>query len=52
MVPGVVEHGLFIDMADCAVLGHADGSTEVLYRPGAGGADPVDIAELMRNQDA
>ena len=52
MVPGVVEHGLFIDMADCAVLGHANGSTEVLYRPGAGGADPVDIAELMRNQDA
>ena len=25
---------------------------EVLYRPGARGADPVDIAELMRNQDA
>ena len=39
-------------MAHCVVLGHADGSAEVLYRPGARGADPVDIAELMRNQDA
>ena len=51
-LPGVVEHGLFIDMAHCAVLGRADGTAEVLYRPGARGADPVDIAELMRNQDA
>jgi ribose 5-phosphate isomerase A len=52
MLPGVVEHGLFIDMAHCAVLGHADGAADVLYRPGARGADPLDIAELMRNQDA
>lgn len=51
-LPGVVEHGLFIDMAHCAVLGRPDGSIEVLYRPGARGADPMDIAELMRNQDA
>ena len=51
-LPGVVEHGLFIDMAHCAVLGHADGTAKVLYRPGARGADPLDIAELMRNQDA
>ena len=51
-MPGVVEHGLFIDMAHCAVIGSADGATEVLYRPGARGADPVDVVELMRNQDA
>ena len=31
---------------------HADGSAEVIWRPGARGADPLDIAELMRNQDA
>jgi ribose 5-phosphate isomerase A len=30
---GVVEHGLFLDMADEALLGHPDGSLEVL-RPG------------------
>jgi ribose 5-phosphate isomerase A len=51
-VPGVVEHGLFIDMAHCAVIGRGDGTADVLWRPGARGADPVDIAELMRNQDA
>jgi ribose 5-phosphate isomerase A len=51
MIPGVVEHGLFIGMAAAAVLGRADGSTEILRPPGAG-VDPVDIAELMRNQDA
>ena len=48
-MPGVVEHGLFIDMAGTVVLGRADGSTEVRHRPGR---EPVDIAELMRNQDA
>jgi ribose 5-phosphate isomerase A len=52
MLPGVVEHGLFIDMAHCAVLGHPDGTTDIYYRPGARGANPVDIAEQMRNQDA
>jgi ribose 5-phosphate isomerase A len=29
-VPGVVEHGLFLDMARAVVLGSTDGSTEVL----------------------
>jgi ribose 5-phosphate isomerase A len=29
-IPGVVEHGLFIGMASQALLGHADGSVEVL----------------------
>jgi ribose 5-phosphate isomerase A len=52
MLPGVVEHGLFIDMAHAAVLGRPNGTTTVIHRPGARGADPVDIAELMRNQDA
>ena len=51
-LPGVVDNGLFIDMANCVILGHADGSAEVIWRPGARGADPLDIAELMRNQDA
>jgi ribose 5-phosphate isomerase A len=51
-LPGVVESGLFIDMAHCAIIGRADGTAEVLYRPGARRADPMDIAELMRNQDA
>jgi ribose 5-phosphate isomerase A len=32
-VPGVMEHGLFIGMAERAVLGHPDGSVEVLERP-------------------
>jgi ribose 5-phosphate isomerase A len=48
-IPGVVEHGLFIGMAANVVLGHADGSAELRYRPGA---EPGDIAEAMRNQDA
>jgi ribose 5-phosphate isomerase A len=33
-VPGVIDTGLFIDIADAAVIGHADGATEVLTRPG------------------
>jgi ribose 5-phosphate isomerase A len=31
-VPGVVEHGLFLDMADIALLGHEDGTVERLER--------------------
>jgi ribose 5-phosphate isomerase A len=31
-VPGVVDHGLFIDMAELALLGHPDGSVERLER--------------------
>lgn len=31
-VPGVVEHGLFLDMADLAVLGNEDGTVEHLER--------------------
>jgi ribose 5-phosphate isomerase A len=29
-IPGVVEHGLFLDMADLALLGNADGTVERL----------------------
>ena len=32
-VPGVVEHGLFLDMADLALLGRPDGTVERLDRP-------------------
>lgn len=45
-IPGVVEHGLFIDMAEMAVIGHADGATEILRR-----ARP-EPTEAMRNEDA
>jgi ribose 5-phosphate isomerase A len=33
-VPGVMEHGLFIGMAERALLGRPDGSVEVLKRGG------------------
>jgi len=32
-IPGVIDTGLFIDIADAAVIGHADGTTEVIERP-------------------
>ena len=48
----VAQRHWITDMAHCAILGRADGTAEVLYRPGARGADPMDIVELMRNQDA
>jgi ribose 5-phosphate isomerase A len=32
-VPGVVEHGLFLDMADLVLLGRPDGTVERLERP-------------------
>jgi ribose 5-phosphate isomerase A len=31
-IPGVVEHGLFLDMASLALLGHDDGSVERIER--------------------
>ena len=52
ILPGVVETGLFIDMAHCAIIGRPDGTAAMLWRPGARGAAPEDIAEQMRNQDA
>lgn len=50
-IPGVVESGLFIDMAAMVIIGKTDGQTEVLERPVAPGT-PVDQIELMRNLDA
>ena len=50
-IPGVVETGLFIDMAAAVVIGNPDGTTEVIERPVPPGT-PVDEVELMRNQDA
>lgn len=49
-VTGVIEHGLFIDMADCVALGRADGSAEILRRIDAA-PDPREI-DLMRDEDA
>jgi len=46
-IPGVVEHGLFIAMADIVIVGRTDGSTVILSR-----RDRVDLPELMRNEDA
>ena len=45
-VPGVVEHGLFLDMADLALLGNPDGTVERLER----GADEVFIHRLKSPQ--
>ncbi len=45
-IPGVVEHGLFIGMAEMAVIGQEDGTTEILRR-----ARP-EVIEAMRNEDA
>lgn len=46
-IPGVVEHGLFIGLSDTVIVGHGDGSVEILERK-----EPVDVPELMRNEDA
>jgi ribose 5-phosphate isomerase A len=45
-LPGVVEHGLFIGLADAVVVGYEDGATEIVRDPAAG------VAEAMRNEDA
>jgi len=36
-VPGVVENGLFVDICDRLVIGHADGTAEVIEAPAATG---------------
>lgn len=33
MIPGIAEHGLFVDLASLAVLGHDDGTTSELRPP-------------------
>jgi ribose 5-phosphate isomerase A len=49
-VPGVVENGLFLGMAELVVLGASDGRTEVLGRDGAVDATRrlVDVEGLVR----
>lgn len=37
-VPGVVENGLFVDICDRLVIGHADGTTEVIEAPAGKGS--------------
>jgi ribose 5-phosphate isomerase A len=47
VIPGVVEHGLFVGMADAVVVGHENGEAELIRRH-----PPPDFAEQMRNEDA
>jgi ribose 5-phosphate isomerase A len=49
-VPGVVEHGLFVGMAERAIIGHGDGRVEEILPSGPARADFVE--EDMRNLDA
>ncbi len=51
-IPGVVEHGLFVGMTDSVILGHPDGSAEVLRRLGAAPTAAIDIDAEMRDEDA
>ncbi len=47
-VPGVVETGLFIDIADTVVLGYADGHARILHGDGPETVtDPVDLEALF-----
>ena len=43
-IPGIVEHGLFLGMAQAAVL--ARGNQALVFRPGVAGVDAVAFAEL------
>lgn len=47
VLPGVVDHGLFIGMADCVIVGEPDGTCELIER-----ATSLDVPELMRNEDS
>lgn len=49
-ITGVVEHGLFIGMADCVALGRPDGTAEILRRVDTTPA-PCEI-DVMRDEDA
>ncbi len=49
-IPGVVEHGLFIGMADRALIGQPDGRVDEILPAGPSRADFVD--ETMRSMDA
>jgi ribose 5-phosphate isomerase A len=50
-LPGVVEHGLFIGMAERVLVGHPDGTVETLL-PDAERRTPGYVVELMRSLDA
>jgi ribose 5-phosphate isomerase A len=50
-IPGVVEHGLFIDLAESAIIGHADGHVEHLT-PTPSIADEHYVEEVIRSLDA
>jgi ribose 5-phosphate isomerase A len=53
-IPGVVDHGLFLGIAERVIFGREDGSVTELGGPPAQ-ADPEDtdaVVESMRNQDA
>lgn len=51
-VPGVVEHGLFLGMADLVLLGREDESVDVLGGKAQSRAAAAAEVEAMRNQDA
>jgi ribose 5-phosphate isomerase A len=46
-IPGVVDHGLFIGLADAVIVGDESGAVELIERRA-----PLDQIELMRNEDA
>lgn len=46
-IPGVVDHGLFIGIADTVILGDENGDCELIERSAI-----LDLAEQMRNEDA
>lgn len=46
-LPGVVDHGLFIGMADAVIIGDENGESELIERKST-----LDLAEQMRNEDA
>lgn len=50
-LPGVVEHGLFIGMAERVLVGHPDGSVEEVW-PDAERRTPGYVTELLRSLDA
>jgi len=50
-LPGVVEHGLFIGMAERVILGRPDGGTEEVL-PDAESRTPGYVVELLRSLDA
>lgn len=51
-IPGVVEHGLFVGMADCVILARPDGTAEQLHRLGTAPRGLVDVDAEMRDEDA